>query len=56
MALSISPLPGNKLISWSFLDKKPLARSWGSRDLYFMMLIFGDYNNSTIRFHVDIEV
>lgn len=55
MALSISPLPGNTLISWSFLNTPPLARSWGSRQLYYMMLIYGlDIN--PINFYLDIEV
>lgn len=55
MALSISPLQGNALLSWSFLDKTPLKRSWGNRALYYMMLVYGR-DNSPINFSLVIEV
>jgi len=56
MALSISPLPGNNLVSWSFLDTPPLARYWGTRKLYAMMLMYGlDTTGSPISFYLDIE-
>lgn len=54
MALSISPLPGNTLINWSF-DAPRMARSWGSRTLYYMMIVYG-VDDSPINFSVDIEV
>ncbi|KAJ6642253.1 Endoplasmic reticulum metallopeptidase 1, partial [Pseudolycoriella hygida] len=54
MALSISPLVGNTLTSWSFLDGTPMARQWGNRKLYFMMLIYGVVD-SPINFHLVIE-
>ncbi|XP_037035530.1 endoplasmic reticulum metallopeptidase 1-like isoform X2 [Bradysia coprophila] len=54
MVLSISPLEGNTLLSWSFLDKTPVSRSWGNRALYFMMLVYGS-DNSPISFDLVIE-
>lgn len=55
MSLSISPLVGNTLIGWSFIDKPPLERTWGHRKLYFMMIVYG-VDNSPINFYLDIEV
>lgn len=55
MAISISPLIGNSLIRWSFLDEPPAVRYWGDRKLYVMMLIYGN-DNSPINFDLVIEV
>lgn len=55
MALSISPLIGNTLTSWSFLDTPPMERYWGARKLYFMMLVYGT-DSSPINFDLIIEV
>lgn len=55
MALSISPLIGNTLTSWSFVDTPPMQQYWGDRKLYFMMLIYG-VDNSPITFDLIIEV
>jgi len=54
MALSISPLIGNTLTSWSFLDTPPLERYWGNRKMYLMMLIYGS-DPSPINFDLVIE-
>lgn len=55
LALSISPLSGNTLTSWSFLDGAPMERYWGTRKLYFMMLVSG-MDSSPINFDLIIEV
>lgn len=54
MALSISPLVGNTLTSWSF-PSTPVERYWGDRKLYFMMMVYGN-DNSPINFDLVIEV
>lgn len=55
MSMSISPLLGNTLTSWSFIDTPPMERYWGNRKLYFMMLVYGN-DNTPINFELVIEV
>lgn len=60
MSLHIAPLPGVKLVSWSFMSsvEDDYKVHWGGRDVYFVNYVHGllSYSFSDYPFYLEFEV